>query len=134
MDKQKTASASSAYFISTEENEQAALFHWAKLNANNYPELKLLYAVPNAGKRGPLARNHMLRTGLQAGVPDVCLPIPRAKYGALYIEMKMPTNKPTPKQLQWIAALREFGNCVVIAHSWVEAQDMILKYLKLPKP
>jgi len=35
----------------TEEAEQTALFAWAALAKNSYPELELLFAIPNGGKR-----------------------------------------------------------------------------------
>jgi VRR-NUC domain len=121
----------STYFIRKEEDEQASLFHWARAFSSKYPQLTVLYAVPNAGKRGPVARNHMLRTGLQAGVPDVCLPVPRGGYGALYIELKVGDNKPTEKQAAWIKSLAREGNYVAVCYSWEEARNVILGYLSL---
>ena len=35
----------------SEHDEQVALFDWANLQANRDPALRLLFAVPNGGKR-----------------------------------------------------------------------------------
>jgi hypothetical protein len=121
-----------ALYVATETEEQAALFKWAALIGKRYPEYSLLYAIPNAGKRGAKARGDMLRTGLRAGVPDICLPIPRGPYGALYIEMKRLGKKPTREQADWIAKLRSAGNYVRVAYNWDEAKKTITRYLSLP--
>ena len=35
----------------SEAQEQVLLFQWAKMQENVYPELKLLFHIPNGGKR-----------------------------------------------------------------------------------
>lgn len=120
-----------ATYVATETEEQAALFKWAKLIGKQHPEYDLLYAIPNAGKRGAKARGDMLRTGLKAGVPDICLPVPRGGYGSLYIEMKRLGKKPTVQQAEWIHKLRRYGNYVQVAYNWDEAATVITKYLSL---
>ena len=38
--------------VPTEEQEQISLMKWAKLQEPIYPELRLLFHIPNGGKRG----------------------------------------------------------------------------------
>lgn len=33
-----------------EDNEQITLFQWASLQSGKFPELKMLYHIPNGGK------------------------------------------------------------------------------------
>lgn len=122
-----------------EHDEQAALFAWASENEDAHPELALLFAVPNGGKL-PYTRNAKGKTyspqrialvaeGMKAGVPDVCLPIARGRFHSLWIEMKRKPNKPTQEQLQWIDALRHYGNCACICYGAEEAISTIMAYL-----
>jgi hypothetical protein len=113
----------------SEHSEQMALFRWAAYSKGAHPELDLLYAVPNAGKRSYGAARYMKNEGLQAGVPDICLPIPKGDYGALYIEMKFGKNKPTNNQQEWIDKLKSHNNRVEICWGFDEAKDVILDYL-----
>lgn len=118
----------------SEHDEQVALFHWKEQMVGKYPELRTLYATPNAGKRSVRAGKYMVAEGLRKGVPDLCLPVPRGKYGALYIELKHGKNKPTESQNRWIKLLNQYGNKAVVAYEFEGARDEILAYLALPKP
>ena len=31
--------------------EQETIFRWAEINSGNFPELKLMFAIPNGGRR-----------------------------------------------------------------------------------
>jgi hypothetical protein len=130
----KNPEPSAIKYCATEAEEQAALFEWAFVMTTKYPELALMYAIPNAGKRGRYAQAQMLQTGLRAGVPDICLPVPRGGFGACYVEMKRKGRKPTEKQGDWIERLRAAGNCVGVIYSWDDAKDFILYYLNLRTP
>ncbi|NLT08198.1 MAG: VRR-NUC domain-containing protein [Ruminococcus sp.] len=115
-----------------EEAEQVTLFQWAELAKMKYPELELMYHIPNEGKRSPVMGARMKRAGLKNGVPDVCLPTAHGGYIGLYIEMKYGNNKPTESQKKWLRALREQGHMTAICYSWEEAKRLIEQYLKLP--
>ena len=117
---------------SKEENEQAALFRWASYAQTQYEELKLMYHVPNEGKRSAVTGARMKQAGLKPGVPDVCLPTAHGGYVGLYIEMKVKPNKPTENQKQWLRALREAGHFTAICYTWEEAKNLIEEYLSLP--
>lgn len=112
--------------------EQIKLFRWVDLVSKNYyPELRLLYHIPNGGSRNELEAVNLKKQGVRAGVPDLCLPVARGGYHGLYIEMKAGKNKPTEKQLEWIEALRDEGYAVSICWGFEAARAELEKYLKL---
>lgn len=117
---------------SKEEIEQTALFRWANYAQTQYEELKLMYHIPNEGKRSAATGARMKQAGLKSGVPDVCLPTAHGGYIGLYIEMKVKPNKPTENQKQWLRALREAGHFTAVTYTWEEAKDLIEEYLSLP--
>jgi len=113
----------------SEHQAQCALIQWAALNLKKYPELASLYAVPNAGKRSLRMGARMKAEGLRAGVPDLCLPVPRNGYGSLYIELKVKGGRVTELQTIWINRLRHWGNRVEVCYGWQEARDVLIDYL-----
>ena len=94
-----------------------------------------MYAIPNESYGGgvqAIRRGMYFKAeGRKAGVPDVCLPVPRGKYGAFYIEFKAPKNYPTPKQKKWLEGLQKAGNRAEIYKDPREALEAILEYLEL---
>lgn len=120
----------------TEHESQVALFTWAALMCRQYPELRALYAVPNAGKRVRAQGAWMVAEGLRKGMLDVCLPAARGGYNALYIEMKAGKNDTTPEQDQWVDLLDSLGNLCVICWGFEAARIAIVNYLEgnLRKP
>ena len=117
---------------SKEEVEQSTLFRWAELAEAKYPELRLMYHIPNEGKRTAITGARMKQAGLKSGVPDICLPTAHGGYIGLYVEMKVKPNKPTDNQKRWLRALREAGHFTAIAYTWEEAKSLIEEYLGLP--
>ena len=116
----------------TENQEQAMLFEWAELSQGRYPELALLYAVPNGGIRDGRTAAILKRTGVKAGVPDICLPVPRNSFGSLYIELKRRKGGVVSvNQRMWLNALKTAGNKAVICKGWEEARNEIIKYLEV---
>lgn len=111
--------------------EQIKLFRWVDFAVNQYPELEMLYHIPNGGSRNPIEAANLKRQGVRAGVPDLCLPIARGKYHGLYIEMKYGDNKPTENQKRWLRDLQRYGYATSICYSAETAIADIEKYLKL---
>ncbi|WP_294749997.1 VRR-NUC domain-containing protein [uncultured Ruminococcus sp.] len=118
--------------VQAEEIEQTTLFRWAEFAEAKYPELGLMYHIPNEGKRSAVTGARLKAQGLKSGVPDVCLPTAHGGYIGLYIEMKVRPNKPTENQKQWLRALRGAGHFTAVAYTWEEAKDLIEEYLRLP--
>lgn len=113
----------------SEATEQVRLMNWAKFYEKDFPELGLLYHVPNGGSRDRREAANLKAQGVKAGVPDLFLPVAKAgKYG-LYIEMKWGKNKTTEKQDWWIKQLREQGYAVEICRGADEAMDVIAEYM-----
>lgn len=73
--------------VPTESEEQQTLFRWAAMQCGKYPELALMFHVPNEGKRSKVVGGRMKAEGLKSGVPDIFLPVPRGEYHGLFIEI-----------------------------------------------
>lgn len=123
-----------SYLISvpTESVEQQCLFRWAEFQSGRYPELKLLYHVPNGGSRKKSEAGRFRAEGVKAGVPDLCLPVARGEYHGLYIELKRLKNSKTSEdQKAWIEKLNEQGYCAVVCKGWEAAAKVITEYLNM---
>lgn len=118
------------YYLSDEGGEQEALVEWANRQACVYPCLKMLFHIPNGGKRDKIEAAKLKRQGVKAGVPDMCLPFPSGKYHGLYFEMKYGTNKPTPEQKEFLKFLDSVGYKTGVCYSSIEAIELIKSYLK----
>lgn len=113
----------------SEATEQERLISWAQRQYNKYPELKLLYHVPNGGSRNTLEAANLKRQGVKAGVPDLCLPVARQGHHGLYIEMKWGQNKVTKNQKQWLDDLQQQGYETTVCYGADEAIRVIKEYL-----
>mgnify|MGYP004666730145 CR=1 FL=1 len=118
-------------FIEYEADEQKKLFRWADFMKTEYPELDMMFHIPNGGSRNKLEAANLKKQGVRAGVPDICLPVARGGYHGLFIELKFGKNKTTAKQDEWLAKLNEKGYAVAVCYGCKKAQDKILKYLNL---
>ena len=116
----------------SEAQEQSDLIEWAEscVRLKIHPELALIYAIPNGGSRDIREAKNLKRQGVKAGVPDLCLPVPKGAYHGLYIEMKVGRNKPSAKQKEWLAALGGNGYAVCVCYGAAEARRYIEKYLR----
>ena len=114
----------------SEHDAQAALIQWARYSEVRYPELRLLFAVPNGGPRSRRAGAMLKAEGLRAGVPDLCLPVARRGYHGLFVELKVGRNKPSDRQREMLDALHEQGYSAVVCYGWEEARDTITEYLE----
>jgi hypothetical protein len=120
----------------SEHDEQRNLFSWAEWQSLVWPELALMFAIPNGGHRHKATAAKMKAEGVKAGVPDIFLPVMvRSKYGelgvysGLFIEMKFGKNKPTKKQREWLEALRGQNYYATVCYSAQEAREVIADYL-----
>ncbi|MGN1138296.1 MAG: VRR-NUC domain-containing protein [Ruminococcus sp.] len=110
---------------------QQQVFKWTDYMLGKYPELALIFHIPNGGSRNKIEAVNLKRQGVKAGVPDICLPVPRGKYHGLYIEMKYGNNKPTEKQSWWLKALSKQGYAVKVCYSFDETTKALIQYLNL---
>ena len=73
----------------------------------------------------------MKAQGVKAGVPDVCIPVPRCGYHGLYIELKRQRGgKLSEEQKELIPKLRAQGYRVEICKGFHPAADLIEKYMR----
>lgn len=114
----------------SEETEQMTLIDWCNINTCIYPELELIYHVPNGGKRSKTEATRLKRAGVKKGVPDLCLPVPKGKYNGLYIEMKYGNGRTSKEQREWIIKLNEQGYKAVVCNGFDEARSTIEEYIR----
>ena len=115
----------------TESQEQQLLFEWAALSAGRWPELALMYHIPNGGSRSKSEAGRFRAEGVKAGVPDICLPVARGGYYGLYIELKrVKGGRVSPAQQGWISALISQGYYACVCKGWDDAAGVIKKYLE----
>lgn len=117
--------------IPHEAKEQEALIRWACFVRGRFPEIDLLYHIPNGGSRNKIEAANLKRQGVKAGVPDLCLPVPRSHFHGLYIEMKAGKNKTSKKQTEWLSALDQQGYATAVCYGWEAASQVITKYLEM---
>lgn len=114
----------------TEEWEQITLMRWVKLNEARCPQLKLLFHVPNGGKRNAREAARFKEAGVKPGVPDLFLPIASNGYHGLFIELKRTKGAVvSPAQERWLHDLAGQGYAAVVCRGWQEAADEIMRYL-----
>lgn len=90
---------------------QCACVEWARLQ---YPKLKrLLFAIPNGGKRNKVEAAIMKGEGVTPGTADLFLSIPAMVDGilwcGLYIEMKYGKGMQSPDQVDFQLAVSAEG-------------------------
>lgn len=116
--------------IPHEETEQKTIFQWAAWISGTLPDVQMLYAVPNGGKRPIQVARTMKATGQKPGVPDMCLPVARGGYHGLYIELKrIKGGKVSRDQAEWIQALTAQGYLAKVCLGSDQAIQLITDYL-----
>ena len=114
----------------TEAQEQEAVIRWAAMSTGMYPELKLLFHIPNGGSRNRIEAAHLKKLGVKAGVPDLFLPVARGAYHGLFIEMKREKGgRVSEDQDAWLLALSSQGYATFVANGFEEARQMLEEYL-----
>lgn len=118
--------------IPLEHDEQVAVFDWAKALTPIFWELELLYAIPNGGHRDIRVAARLKKEGVRAGIPDMCLPVSRNDFAALYIELKrVRGGRISEIQKAKHEALRKAGNLVKVCKGANEAIETIGDYLEI---
>lgn len=119
----------------SEHQHQVALFNWARMHEKAYPELRLMYAIPNGGQRNRITAAKLKAEGVRAGVPDVCLPVARQGFHALYIELKRPrtarqrAGTVSAAQSDMLDRLNQEQSLAIVCWGWEEAAKAIIDYL-----
>ena len=110
---------------------QCALIKWWAVACKAYgiPE-RLLFSIPNGGRRDPLAMIFLKREGLRPGVCDLFLAMPGHNSAGLFVEMKTATGNVSAEQEQFIADVRKFGYRAEVCLSMAEARNVICSYIE----
>lgn len=109
--------------------EQVEVFRWAAENRGRYPELALLFAVPNGGARNKVTAARLKQEGVRAGVPDIWLPVARRGYHGLVIELKAGKGRVRPEQRAWLTALEVQGWLAQVQVGAEKAKELLAWYL-----
>lgn len=117
------------HITAAEEVEQITLMRWANFQSGKYPELNLLFHIPNGGKRSKAEAARFKAAGVKAGVPDLFLPVPRGDKHGLFIEMKKVGGRLSLAQKLWMNELGRQGYAVSVCFGWEEAAETIKRYL-----
>lgn len=116
----------------TEHIEQVHLFQWVSWQSGKYPELDLMYAIPNGGYRCRKTAAELKAEGVKSGVCDIFLPVSRQGKHGLYIEMKRTKGgQVSNTQKKFIAGVKAQGYEAVVCYGFEQARDTILNYLKI---
>ena len=104
----------------TEDDHLRATLRWAQLAASRWPCLRLLLHYPGENK-GQHSGRQRRQKGVRPGVPDLLLPVARAGYHGLAVEIKRPRQLDergrirsregvlSPEQRDWLEALEREG-------------------------
>ena len=116
----------------TEAQEQTWVFQWAAMMANTkWPELELMYHIPNGGSRNRVEAARLKGQGVKPGVPDIFLSVPKGQYHGLYIEMKRQHGGMlSDDQKKVIPKLREQGYRVEVCKGFNQAVEAIEAYME----
>ncbi len=91
----------------------------------------LCYAIPNGGQRNTIVAAKLKAEGATAGIPDLCIPVGRNGYHALYIEMKNgKAGRLSEHQKEVIPRLQAYGNKVVVCRTFEEFRREVDSYLR----
>ena len=94
-----------------------------------WPELGLIYAVPNGYAKSAGAAGRAKAEGLLPAVPDLVLPVARFPFHGLYLEGKVLGKYPDKLQREYMAALVEQGYAALVFRGVQEGVDGVLRYL-----
>ena len=125
----KTQTATAPTEKLTERQQQQRVVKWAQEHEAEFPELKLLYHVPNERRCTPQQGKQLNLMGVRAGVPDLCLPAARAGFHGLFIEMKTQGGRVSENQRYWVENLTAQGYECHVCYSWEDAVQVLESYL-----
>lgn len=125
--------------MNLERHDQAVFIAWLRdIAALRWPE----YCIPgvgfpfvvshSAGQRLGRGIGWAKQQGLQRGIPDIHIPIPRGNFGGLWIELKRSEGRAvlSKAQREWIGWLNMHGFCARVCHGADEAIKLTEDYLQ----
>ena len=101
---------------------------WFRLQ---YPKLeRMMFAVPNGGRRDAKTGARMRYEGVVRGVADLILLVPKKGFASLCIEMKAPKGTQSEHQRKWQKEAETYRNKYVVCHSLQEFMNEVNSYLR----
>ncbi len=119
----------------SEHDIQSMYVRIVRLHQNKYPELQLMFAVPNGAHlagdeiRRAIKMRKMKEEGFVPGVPDLMLPIARGKYYGLALEFKSATGKVSDQQKDYMNKLTNYGWKCEVVNDASKAWEITLHYI-----
>jgi hypothetical protein len=119
-------------FVPFESEDMKVVFGWAAREIMEHGPIELgqMYMIPEAARRSFVLKEVLLNGRLQIA-PNICVAVPRGRFGALYLDLrpaKEKRRKPSELDLM-MECLRDNGNALVIAYGADEAIAFIRRYL-----
>lgn len=111
--------------------EQCAVIEWAHIMAGRYPELRWLAHIPNGELRDKATAGRLRAAGVNAGIPDLLLPVPRGQWHGMFLELKAAHGRLSPAQEAWLEFLRAQHYLALVCRSAEEAIRTLEHYLQL---
>ena len=108
-----------------EEALQVACVHWCRLQ---HPD-KVLFAIPNGGKRNAREGARLKKSGVLAGVPDLLLAWGTAGKAGLFLELKVGKNTSTLDQCVVQDRLQRAGYVVAVVRTLEEFIQAVNVYI-----
>lgn len=125
------------HLIPSEDSEAQCLIQWARVQRYQKWRLSdLLLLIPNGAylgnepKQRAITMGRLKRTGFRNGVFDYLLPVPKAPYPGLWLELKRrQIGIVSDDQGLFKLDMEVLGWKCVIARGWEEAKEAISGYL-----
>ncbi len=114
-----------------EDDIQEAFFNAARVM---FPQLdKLLFAVPNGGKRNYPEAVRLKRQGVKRGTSDILCLVPNKKYNLLCLETKTETGTQSEEQKIFQKQVEAAGGLYLIYRSAAAGIEILKEYLSKTK-
>ncbi len=109
--------------IPTEEEEQIIFVEWLK-----YHHI-FFYHSPNGGYRRFSEAKRFKKMGVIAGIPDICIPMPKLPFHGMYIELKRRKGGVCSEAQKWcLQELSRLGYATFVAHGADNAIKAVQDY------
>ena len=104
---------------------QVACIQWFRLQHRK----RLIYAIPNGGKRGIVTAAKLKAEGVVSGIPDLHIAVANRFYHGLYIEVKVKPNAPTLSQKEMMNQLHANGYKCAVCYDLKQFMKVVNQYL-----
>jgi len=111
--------------------EQVLFFNHVKKVHPALWESRMIFAVPNGGKRTPMEAVKLKASGVLAGVSDIIVLLARGSYHGMCLEMKKDGGRLSPDQSLFLSSAKKHGYAAVVAVGHAEAIRVFNNYIAL---